>query len=151
MKCPYCGLEGCKVIESRSADEGSSVRRRRECENCFRRFTTYEVVETIPVVVIKRSGEREKFDRKKVFEGLMRACEKRAISVDEIEKMVDEIEAKIQNSLEREVPSSVIGEYSMDLLKNKDEVAYIRFASVYRQFKDVEAFMNELQKFLEKN
>ncbi len=151
MKCPYCGLEGCKVIESRSADEGSSVRRRRECENCSRRFTTYEVVETIPVVVIKRSGEREKFDRKKVFEGLMRACEKRAISVDEIEKMVDEIEAKVQNSLEREVPSSVIGEYSMDLLKNKDEVAYIRFASVYRQFKDVEAFMNELQKFLEKN
>ena len=151
MKCPYCGLEGCKVIESRSADEGSSVRRRRECENCFRRFTTYEVVETIPVVVIKRSGEREKFERKKVFEGLMRACEKRAISVDEIERMVDEIEAKVQNSLEREVPSSVIGEYSMDLLKNKDEVAYIRFASVYRQFKDVEAFMNELQKFLEKN
>ena len=151
MKCPYCGLEGCKVIESRSADEGSSVRRRRECENCFRRFTTYEVVETIPVVVIKRSGEREKFDRKKVFKGLMRACEKRAISVDEIEKMVDEIEAKVQNSLEREVPSSVIGEYSMDLLKNKDEVAYIRFASVYRQFKDVSAFMDELQKFLEKN
>lgn len=151
MKCPYCNLEGCKVIESRSADEGSSVRRRRECENCFRRFTTYEVVETIPVVVIKRSGQREKFDRKKVFEGLMRACEKRAISVDEIEKMVDEIEAKIQNSLEREVPSSVIGEYSMDLLKNKDEVAYIRFASVYRQFKDVSAFMDELQKFLEKN
>lgn len=151
MKCPYCNLEGCKVIESRSADEGSSVRRRRECENCFRRFTTYEVVETIPVVVIKRSGQREKFDRKKVFEGLMRACEKRAISVDEIEKMVDKIEAKIQNSLEREVPSSVIGEYSMDLLKNKDEVAYIRFASVYRQFKDVSAFMDELQKFLEKN
>ena len=151
MKCPYCNLEGCKVIESRSADEGSSVRRRRECENCFRRFTTYEVVETIPVVVIKRSGQREKFDRKKVFEGLMRACEKRAISVDEIEKMVDEIEAKIQNSLEREVPSSVIGEYSMDLLKNKDEVAYIRFASVYRQFKDVSAFMDELQKFLEKS
>ncbi len=151
MKCPYCNLEGCKVIESRSADEGSSVRRRRECENCFRRFTTYEVVETIPVVVIKRSGQREKFDRKKVFEGLMRACEKRAISVDEIEKMVDEIEAKIQNSLEREVPSSVIGEYSMDLLKNKDEVSYIRFASVYRQFKDVSAFMDELQKFLEKS
>ena len=151
MKCPYCNMEGCKVIESRSADEGSSVRRRRECENCSRRFTTYEVVETIPMVVIKRSGQREKFDRKKVFEGLMRACEKRAISVDEIEKMVDEIEAKVQNSLEREVPSSVIGEYSMDLLKSKDEVAYIRFASVYRQFKDVSAFMDELQKFLEKN
>ena len=151
MKCPYCSLEGCKVIESRSADEGSSVRRRRECENCSRRFTTYEVVETIPVVVIKRSGQREKFDRKKVFEGLMRACEKRTISVDEIGEMVDEIEAKVQNSLEREIPSSVIGEYSMDLLKNKDEVAYIRFASVYRQFKDVSAFMDELQKFLEKN
>lgn len=151
MKCPYCSLEGCKVIESRSADEGSSVRRRRECENCSRRFTTYEVVETIPVVVIKRSGQREKFDRKKVFEGLMRACEKRTISVDEIGEMVDEIEAKVQNSLEREIPSSVIGEYSMDLLKNKDEVAYIRFASVYRQFKDVSAFMDELQKFLENN
>ena len=151
MKCPYCNMEGCKVIESRSADEGSSVRRRRECENCFRRFTTYEVVETIPVVVIKRSGQREKFDRKKVFEGLMRACANRAISVDEIDKMVDEIEAKVQNSLEREVSSSVIGEYSMDLLKDKDEVAYIRFASVYRQFKDVSAFMDELQKFLEKN
>lgn len=150
MKCPYCGLEGCKVIESRSADEGSSVRRRRECENCFRRFTTYEVVETVPVVVIKRSGAREKFDRKKVFDGLMRACEKRTISVDEIEKMVDEIEAKVQNSLEREVSSTTIGEYSMDLLRNKDEVAYIRFASVYRQFKDVGAFMNELKKFLEK-
>ncbi|MBQ6143499.1 MAG: transcriptional regulator NrdR [Clostridia bacterium] len=151
MKCPYCNMEGCKVIESRSADEGSSVRRRRECENCARRFTTYEVVETIPVVVIKRSGQREKFDRKKVFEGLMRACANRAISVGEIDKMVDEIEAKVQNSLEREVSSSVIGEYSMDLLKNKDEVAYIRFASVYRQFKDVSAFMDELQKFLEKN
>ena len=151
MKCPYCNMEGCKVIESRSADEGSSVRRRRECENCARRFTTYEVVETIPMVVIKRSGQREKFDRKKVFEGLMRACANRAISVDEIDKMVDEIEAKVQNSLEREVSSSVIGEYSMDLLKNKDEVAYIRFASVYRQFKDVSAFMDELQKFLEKN
>ncbi|MBR0423079.1 MAG: transcriptional regulator NrdR [Clostridia bacterium] len=151
MKCPYCNMEGCKVIESRSADEGSSVRRRRECENCARRFTTYEVVETIPVVVIKRSGQREKFDRKKVFDGLMRACEKRAISVDEIEKMVDEIETKVQNSLEREIPSSMIGEYSMDLLRNKDEVAYIRFASVYRQFKDVSAFMDELQKFLETN
>ncbi len=150
MKCPYCGLEGCKVIESRSADEGCRVRRRRECEHCFKRFTTYEVVENIPIIVIKRNGCREKFDRKKVFSGFMKACEKRTISIEEIEKMTDEIEARAQNSLEREIPSTSIGEWSMNMLRDKDEVAYIRFASVYREFKDVSAFMDELKTFLQK-
>lgn len=148
MKCPYCGHESSKVVESRCADEGSRVRRRRECEHCSKRFTTYEVVEYIPLMVIKRGGAREKFDRKKVFDGLLRACEKRAISLEKIENMTDEIEAKLQNMLEREVKSSYIGELSMEQLKKCDEVAYIRFASVYRQFKDVQAFMSELQSFL---
>jgi transcriptional repressor NrdR len=145
MKCPYCNFEDSKVIESRCADEGSKVRRRRECEHCSRRFTTYEVVEHIPVIVIKRDGSREKFDRKKVFDGLMKACEKRAISLEDIEKMVNSIYTTIQNSLDREVSSSFIGELSMDALQEKDEVAYIRFASVYRQFKDIHAFMDELK------
>lgn len=149
MKCPYCGHESSKVVESRCADEGSRVRRRRECEHCSKRFTTYEVVEYIPLMVIKRGGAREKFERKKVFDGLLRACEKRAISLEKIENMTDEIEAKLQNMLEREVKSSYIGELSMQQLKQCDEVAYIRFASVYRQFKDVQAFMSELQSFLD--
>ena len=148
MKCPYCGHESSKVVESRCADEGSRVRRRRECGHCSKRFTTYEVVEYIPLMVIKRGGAREKFDRKKVFDGLLRACEKRAISLEKIENMTDEIEAKLQNMLEREVKSSYIGELSMEQLKKCDEVAYIRFASVYRQFKDVQAFMSELESFL---
>ncbi len=147
MKCPYCNFEDSKVVESRSADEGSRVKRRRECEHCSKRFTTYEVVEHIPVMVIKRGGSREKFERKKVFDGLMRACEKRAISLEEIETMVDNIETKVQNSLDREISSSFIGELSMNALREKDEVAYIRFASVYRQFKDVQAFMDELKNF----
>lgn len=149
MKCPYCGHESSKVVESRCADEGSRVRRRRECEHCSKRFTTYEVVEYIPLMVIKRGGAREKFERKKVFDGLLRACEKRAISLEKIENMTDEIESKLQNMLEREVKSSYIGELSMQQLKQCDEVAYIRFASVYRQFKDVQAFMSELQSFLD--
>ncbi len=148
MKCPYCGHESSKVVESRCADEGSRVRRRRECEHCSKRFTTYEVVEYIPLMVIKRGGAREKFERKKVFDGLLRACEKRAISLEKIENMTDEIESKLQNMLEREVKSSYIGELSMQQLKKCDEVAYIRFASVYRQFKDVQAFMSELESFL---
>ena len=148
MKCPYCGNEGSKVVESRCADDGLRIRRRRECEHCMKRFTTYEVVEYIPLMVVKRNGTREKFDRKKVFEGLLRACEKRAISLEKIETMVDEIENKLQNSLDREIKSSYIGELSMEQLKNCDEVAYIRFASVYRQFRDVQAFMSELQSFL---
>lgn len=140
-----------KVLESRCADDGSKVRRRRECVQCFRRFTTYEVVEHIPIIVIKRNGSREKFERKKIFDGIMRASEKRAISLEEIEKMVDDIELKIQNSMEREVKSSYIGELSMEALRKKDEVAYIRFASVYRKFKDIQAFMDELEGFLKNN
>ena len=151
MKCPYCGHVDSKVIESRCTEDGSKVRRRRECVHCFRRFTTYEVIEHIPIVVIKRNGSREKFERKKIFDGLMRASEKRAISLEQIEKMVDDIELKIQNSLDREVKSSYIGELSMEALREKDEVAYIRFASVYRQFKDVQAFMDELKSFLNKS
>ncbi len=151
MKCPYCNYIDSKVIESRCAEDGLKVRRRRECENCLKRFTTYEVVEHTPVIIIKRNGSREKFERKKVFDGLLRACEKRNISLDDIEKMVDNIEFKIQNSLDREISSTLIGELSMNALKEKDEVAYIRFASVYRQFKDIQAFMDELKMFLNQN
>lgn len=148
MKCPYCGHESSKVVESRCADEGSRVRRRRECEYCLKRFTTYEVVEYVPLMVVKRNGTREKFSRKKVFDGLLRACEKRAIPLAKIENMTDEIETQVQNLLDREIKSSYIGELSMEKLKACDEVAYIRFASVYRQFKDVQAFMSELESFL---
>lgn len=151
MKCPYCGHADSKVIESRCTEDGCKVRRRRECVQCLRRFTTYEEVEHIPMIVIKRNGSREKFERKKVFNGLMKASEKRMISLEEIEKMVDDIEFKVQNSLDREVKSSYIGELSMEALRDKDEVAYVRFASVYRQFKDVQAFMDELENFLKKN
>jgi len=151
LKCPYCGHADSKVIESRCTEDGCKVRRRRECVQCLRRFTTYEEVEHIPMIVIKRNGSREKFERKKVFNGLMKASEKRMISLEEIEKMVDDIEFKVQNSLDREVKSSYIGELSMEALRDKDEVAYVRFASVYRQFKDVQAFMDELESFLKKN
>ena len=149
MKCPYCSFEDSKVIESRSAEDGSKVRRRRECEHCSKRFTTYELVERLPVIVVKRNGMREQFDRKKVFDGLLKACEKRAISLDKIEKMVDEIESKVQNSLDKEVSSLVIGEYSMDTLREIDEVAYIRFAAVYREFKDIKDLMDELKNFID--
>ena len=149
MKCPYCGHIDSKVVESRCADDGSKVRRRRECEHCLRRFTTYEVMEHVPTIVIKRNGLREKFNRKKVFDGLFKACEKRSISLDEVENMADSIESKVENMVDKEVPSSVIGELSMDALKARDEVAYIRFASVYRQFKDIQAFMDELKTFFD--
>ncbi len=149
MKCPYCGHIDSKVIESRCTDDGSKVRRRRGCEHCLRRFTTYEVVEHVPTIIIKRNGSREKFDRKKVFDGLLRACEKRSISLDEIENMADSIESEVENMIEKEVASSVIGELSMNALKARDEVAYIRFASVYRQFKDIQAFMDELKTFFD--
>lgn len=148
MKCPYCGFVESKVVESRSADDGSRVRRRRECENCNKRFTTYELVEHVPLIVIKRNGTREKFERKKVFDGLLRACEKRAIPLEKIDSMVSNIESTLQNSLDREVKSSYIGELSMEALKSCDEVAYIRFASVYRQFKDIHELMGELENFL---
>ena len=148
MKCPYCGFEESKVIDSRPADEGERIRRRRECLKCGKRFTTHEVIETVPIVVVKRDKSREVFDRNKLTAGILRACEKRPVSIEQIEKMVDSIEAQLQSSLDREVTSMNIGELTMDQLKNVDEVAYVRFASVYRQFKDINTFMEELNKLL---
>ena len=148
MKCPYCGFKESKVVDSRPAEEGNSIRRRRECLSCSKRFTTYEVIETVPVIVIKKDKSREVFDRNKLINGLLRACANRPISIAAIEKMVDDIEAKLQNSLDREVSSTLIGEYAMEALKEVDEVAYVRFASVYRQFKDIDTFMQELTKLL---
>lgn len=146
MKCPYCSFDESKVIDSRPTDEGERIRRRRECLRCGKRFTTYEVIETVPVVVIKKDKSREAFDRNKLLNGLLRACEKRPVSLATLEEVVDEIEANLQNSLDREVPSSLIGTYAMDKLREIDEVAYVRFASVYRQFKDINSFMEELSR-----
>ena len=152
MKCPFCGFEESKVIDSRPTDEGERIRRRRECIGCLKRFTTYEIIESVPVIVVKKDKSREVFDRNKLFNGMLRACEKRPVSLESIEKAVDEIEATLQNSLDREVTSVRIGELAMDKLKDLDEVAYVRFASVYRQFKDINTFMDELAKILsEKN
>jgi len=148
VRCPYCGYEESKVIDSRPTDEGERIRRRRECLKCGKRFTTYEVIETVPVVVIKKDKSRETFDRNKLLNGLLRACEKRPVSLDTLENIVNEIEGILQNSLDREVPSSLIGTYAMEKLKNIDEVAYVRFASVYRQFKDLNTFMEELSKMM---
>ena len=148
MKCPYCSYKESKVVDSRPTDEGERIRRRRECLKCGKRFTTYEVVETVPVVVIKKDRSRETFDRNKLLNGLLRACEKRPVSLDTLEKVVDEIQKTLQNSLESEGPSSRIGKYAMDRLKDIDEVAYVRFASVYRQFKDVHSFMEELSQLI---
>ncbi|MBQ0098746.1 MAG: transcriptional regulator NrdR [Oscillospiraceae bacterium] len=148
MKCPYCGYEESKVIDSRPADEGERIRRRRECLKCAKRFTTHEVIETVPIIVVKRDKSREVFDRNKLTGGLLRACEKRPVSIEQIEKMVDTIESHLQSSLDREVTSKNIGELCMEQLKNVDEVAYVRFASVYRQFKDINTFMEELNKLL---
>lgn len=144
MKCPYCSYEESKVIDSRPTDEGERIRRRRECLKCGKRFTTYEVIETVPVIVIKKDGSREAFDREKLLRGLLRACEKRPVPVHLLEEAVDDIQNTLQNTLDREVSSSRIGEYAMEKLKNIDEVAYVRFASVYRQFKDINTFMEEL-------
>jgi len=149
MKCPFCGFEESKVIDSRPTDEGERIRRRRECLNCQKRFTTYEIIENLPIIVVKRDNSREQFDRNKLINSLMRACEKRTVSLSTIENAVDEIESVIQNSLDREVSSKQIGELAMDKLKNIDEVAYVRFASVYRQFKDINTFMEELTKLLQ--
>ncbi len=146
MKCPYCSFDESKVIDSRPTDEGERIRRRRECLRCGKRFTTYEVIETVPVVVIKKDKSREAFDRNKLLNGLLRACEKRPVPLATLEEVVDEIETNLQNSLDREVPSSLIGTYAMDKLREIDEVAYVRFASVYRQFKDINSFMEELSK-----
>ncbi len=148
MKCPFCGYEESKVVDSRPTDEGSRIRRRRECLKCQKRFTTYEVIESLPIIVVKKDESRESFDRNKLINGMLRACEKRPISIAEIEKATDEIEAVLQNSLDREVSSDTIGALVMDKLKSIDEVAYVRFASVYRQFKDINTFRDELAKLL---
>ena len=148
MKCPFCGYEESRVVDSRPADDGERIRRRRECLGCGKRFTTYEVIETVPVIVIKKDKSREVFDRNKLINGLLRACANRPISIAAIEKMVDDIEAKLQNSLDREVSSTLIGEYAMEALKEVDEVADVRFASVYRQFKDINSFLEELNQLM---
>ena len=148
MKCPYCGFKESKVIDSRPAEEGSSIRRRRECLKCGKRFTTYETVESLPMVVIKKDGSRQSFDKGKVLNGMIRACEKRPVSFEMLETKADEIEQTLQNSLEREVSTEYIGELVMEKLRTLDEVAYVRFASVYRQFKDIDTFMKELNKLL---
>ena len=149
MKCPFCGYLDSKVVDSRPTEDGSSIRRRRECLSCRKRFTTFEVMESLPVVVIKKDGSRQSFDRSKLLNGMIRACEKRPVSFETMEKIADEIEQILQNELNREVPSAKIGEMVMDRLKDVDEVAYVRFASVYRQFKDISTFMNELNKLLQ--
>ena len=150
MKCPYCGEEDTKVIDSRPADDNSSIRRRRHCLKCNWRFTTYEKVESIALVVIKKDDSRETYDRSKIEAGIFRSCHKRPVSVDEMNKLIDEIENEIFNKEDKEIPSSVIGEIVMDKLKSLDAVAYVRFASVYREFKDVNTFMSELKKLLDK-
>ena len=149
MKCPYCFYGESKVIDSRPTDEGEKIRRRRECLSCLKRFTTYEVVETTPITVVKKDKSREAFDRAKLLAGLRRACEKRQVPAETLEQAVDAIQTAIQNTLDREVQSSLIGELAMEQLKIIDEVAYVRFASVYRQFKDINSFMDELKKILE--
>jgi transcriptional repressor NrdR len=148
MRCPYCSYSESKVIDSRPAEEGTTIRRRRECLSCGKRFTTYEVMERLPLLVIKRDGSRQSFDRMKVIGGMVKACEKRPVPVDQIERVADEIEQELQSSLEREVSSAQIGEMIMDRLKDLDQVAYVRFASVYRQFKDINTFLEELNKLL---
>ena len=145
MKCPYCSFAESKVIDSRATDEGSSIRRRRECLACAKRFTTYETLEKLPLVVIKKDGRREFFNHEKLLNGIIRSCEKRPISLDKMENLVDNVEKEIRNTVEREVPTGLIGEIVMRGLKEIDQVAYVRFASVYRQFADIENFMQELQ------
>ena len=148
MRCPFCSHIESKVVDSRPTDEGSSIRRRRECLSCGARFTTYETIESVPLVVVKKDGSRQSFDRNKVLHGLVKACEKRPVPMAKLEAAVNDIEQQLQNSLNREIKSQYIGELVMEKLKEVDEVAYVRFASVYRQFKDIETFRNELNKLL---
>lgn len=148
MKCPFCANLESKVVDSRPADEGSSIRRRRECLECHKRFTTYETIESVPLVVIKKDGSRQAFDRNKLLGSMLKSCEKRSVSLDTLEDIVGEIEQSLQNEMEREVTSAQIGNMVMEKLKAVDEVAYVRFASVYRQFKDINTFMEELTKLL---
>ncbi|WP_251444903.1 transcriptional regulator NrdR [Vermiculatibacterium agrestimuris] len=149
MKCPFCGHLDSKVVDSRPAEDSTSIRRRRECLACHKRFTTFEVMESLPVVVIKKDGSRQSFDRSKLLNGMIRACEKRPVPFGTLEKIAEEIEQALQNEMDREVSSDRIGEMVMDRLKEVDEVAYVRFASVYRQFKDISTFMAELNKLLQ--
>ena len=149
MKCPFCNQDNTRVVDSRPVDDNTAIRRRRMCDACGKRFTTYEKVETIPLIVIKKDQNREQFDRSKIEAGVLRACHKRPVSAEQIHKLVDEVETEIFNLEEREIPSSVIGEIVMDKLKDLEAVAYVRFASVYREFKDVNTFMDELKKILE--
>lgn len=148
MKCPFCNQENTRVIDSRPVPDNNSIRRRRQCDECGKRFTTYEKIETIPLTVIKKDQSREQYDRMKIQDGIMRACYKRPISVKTIENLMDEIETEIFNKEEKEVPSTLIGEIVMDKLKKLDAVAYVRFASVYREFKDIDTFMDELKKMM---
>ena len=149
MRCPYCGEQESKVVDSRHSEDGLSIRRRRECMGCQRRFTTYEVVETVPIIVVKRNGSRQNFDKNKIINSMMRAFDKRKVDTVDLERIASEIEQTVQNSLEREISTEQLGEMVMERLKPLDEVAYIRFASVYRQFKDVQSFMEELQLLLD--
>ena len=151
MKCPFCSSDNTRVIDSRPAEDNSSIRRRRLCDSCGKRFTTYEKVETIPLIVIKKDNNREQFDRSKIEAGILRACHKRPISANQINMLVDEIETEVFNREEKEISSAVIGEIVMDKLKDIEAVAYVRFASVYREFKDVGTFMEELKKILDKD
>ncbi len=148
MKCPYCSSENTRVIDSRPADDNNSIRRRRLCDECGKRFTTYEKVETIPLIIVKKDNNREPYDRSKIEGGVLRACHKLPISVSQMNRLIDDVETEIFNREEKEIPSIVIGELIMDKLKDLNAVAYVRFASVYREFKDVETFMNELKKML---
>ncbi|MDO5337191.1 MAG: transcriptional regulator NrdR [Eubacteriales bacterium] len=149
MRCPYCNQDNTRVVDSRPVEDTNSIRRRRMCDVCGRRFTTYEMIEAIPLIVIKKDEKREEYDRSKLQGGILRACYKRPVSIEQIDSIVDFIESEIFNMEEREIPSSRIGELVMEKLKNLDAVAYVRFASVYREFKDVNTFMEELKKFLE--
>jgi len=148
VNCPYCNWSESKVVDSRPTDEGNSIRRRRECTKCKRRFTTYEKVEETPLIIAKRDGTRELYDRKKLLNGIIRACEKRPVSIEQMEKLIDKVEFKLHNTMEKEVASTKIGEMVIELIKDLDEVAYVRFASVYRQFKDINSFVDELTKLL---
>ena len=149
MKCPFCGVDNTRVVDSRSADDNTSIRRRRQCNDCGKRFTTYEKVESIPLIVIKKDNNREPYDRAKIEAGVLRACHKRPISIEKINRLIDEVENDIFNLEEREIPSSVIGEIVMDKMKDLEAVAYVRFASVYREFKDVNTFVDELKNLLD--
>ena len=148
MKCPFCGEQESKVVDSRHSDDGLSIRRRRECMGCLRRFTTYEIVETLPIIVVKRNGSRQSFDRNKIINSMIRAFDKRKVDVNDLERIATEIEQTIQNNLEREITTERLGEMVMERLKTTDEVAYVRYASVYRSFKDISSFMAELQNMM---